>query len=125
MNLSGEIRRLCGIVGSAEEAPKFDYDSSDLTAQERDLLAQLAKCMTEGALRGKGVQLVGRADPRGEQEYNMQLGERRADAVERYVRSLGVEKGRVQVTSRGELDATGSDEEGWREDRRVDITLSK
>jgi peptidoglycan-associated lipoprotein len=125
LNVSDEIRKLCGIVDNSDKAPKFDYDSSDLSPGEKDVLSQVAKCLTEGPLKGKSVQLVGRADPRGEQEYNMELGERRGDQVKRYLGGLGVEGGRMNLTSRGELDATGKDEEGWRKDRRVDINLVK
>jgi peptidoglycan-associated lipoprotein len=70
------------------------------------------------------VTLVGRADPRGEGEYNMSLGAYRASAVKSYLGERGVEQQRMRETSRGALDATGQDEEGWREDRRVDITLA-
>jgi peptidoglycan-associated lipoprotein len=125
VNLSDEIRKACGIVDNTDRSPKFDFDSSDLSPAEKDLLSQLAKCLTEGPLKGRSIQLVGRADPRGEQEYNMELGERRADQVKKYLSGLGVEAGRVGETSRGELDATGKDDEGWRKDRRVDINLAK
>jgi peptidoglycan-associated lipoprotein len=125
LNISDEILKACGIVDNTDRAPRFDFDSSDLSPAEKDLLSQLAKCLTEGPLKGRSIQLVGRADPRGEQEYNMELGERRADQVKKYLSGLGVESGRTGETSRGELDATGKDEEGWRKDRRVDINLVK
>lgn len=101
----------------------FDFDSTALQEEDRQLLAQVAKCLTDGALRGKNVSLVGRADARGESEYNMTLGESRAFSVHRYMIDLGVGKERMKATSRGEMDATGTDEEGWRKDRRVDIEL--
>ncbi len=123
VNVSDEIRKACGIVDSTERAPKFDYDSAELTPPEKDLLSQVARCLTQGPLRGQSVQLVGRADPRGEQEYNMSLGARRAGSVKQYLLGLGVETAKLAMTSRGELDATGKDEEGWRKDRRVDIKL--
>jgi peptidoglycan-associated lipoprotein len=125
VNISDEIRRMCGIVDNTEKAPKFDFDSADLSPQEKELLGQVARCITEGPLKGRRVQLVGRADSRGEQEYNMNLGERRGDTVLRYLQGLGVSSGQLSVTSRGELDATGHDEGGWRKDRRVDINLVK
>ena len=53
----------------------------------------------------------------------MTLGESRASSVHRYMVDLGVGKERMTATSRGEMDATGTDEEGWRKDRRVDIEL--
>jgi peptidoglycan-associated lipoprotein len=122
VNLSQEIRDACGIA-TVTEAPKFDYDSSAMSSTDRDQLNQLARCLTTGPLKGRPVQLVGRADPRGETEYNMTLGESRATTVRKYLNSLGVEASRMTETSRGELDATGHDEESWKQDRRVDIAL--
>jgi peptidoglycan-associated lipoprotein len=122
VNLSQDIMSACQIKVSTDP-PKFDYDSSNLSSQERDILAQVAKCLTTGALAGKNVKLTGRADPRGEQEYNMNLGEHRATSVRKYLVSLGVQDGRMSETSRGALDATGTNEAGWQTDRRVDIAL--
>jgi peptidoglycan-associated lipoprotein len=124
VNVSQDVRMICNIDDS-EKSPKFDFDSSSLSSADRDVLQQVAKCMTEGPLKGKNVQLVGRADARGETEYNMGLGESRAQAAKRYLTSLGVGAERLSETSRGELDATGKDEEGYRKDRRVDIRLAK
>jgi peptidoglycan-associated lipoprotein len=53
----------------------------------------------------------------------MALGERRAGSASRYLTALGVDGGKLAETSRGKLDATGSDEHGWARDRRVDIVL--
>lgn len=122
VNLSADILGPCQIKLS-NEPPKFDYDSSNLSSQERDILAQVARCLTTGPLAGRSVKLTGRADPRGEQEYNMNLGEHRARSVHKYLVSLGVPDGRMVETSRGALDATGADEAGWQNDRRVDISL--
>jgi peptidoglycan-associated lipoprotein len=125
LNVSGEIARLCGLkpTQAASTAPKFDFDSSAIGDDDKTLLAAIAKCLSEGALRGRNVKLTGRADPRGEAEYNMTLGEHRADAVKRYMHDLGVQSERMSSTSRGKLDATGKDEDGWAQDRRVDIDL--
>ena len=122
VNLSADIMAACKIQVSTDP-PKFDFDSSNLSSQERDILAQVAKCLTTGALAGKGIKLTGRADPRGEQEYNMNLGEHRATSVRKYLVGLGIADGRMAETSRGALDATGKDEAGWQNDRRVDISL--
>jgi peptidoglycan-associated lipoprotein len=83
----------------------------------------VAQCLTTGPLKGRSVKFVGRADPRGTQEYNMALGERRANAVMKYLAGLGVGAPQMTDTSRGALDATGSDAAAWRQDRRVDIDL--
>lgn len=123
--ISEDITKACQLkIGPVEEAPKFDFDSADLTPQEREVLAEVAKCLTTGPLAGRAVQLVGRADPRGEMEYNMALGARRAKTVHGYLSSLGVGQEKMKLTSRGELDATGKDEAGWKLDRRVDVKLA-
>lgn len=69
------------------------------------------------------MKLIGGADPRGEVDYNMTLGQARADSVQKYVVNKGVDRGMAPSTSRGAMDATGTDEAGWARDRRVDIML--
>jgi peptidoglycan-associated lipoprotein len=128
LSVSDAITRACGIPARPDgksAAASFEFDSSALGQDDRDMLALVAKCMTDGALRGRRVTLIGRADPRGEEEYNMTLGGSRADAVHRYMVDLGVGRERMSATSRGELDATGKDETGWAKDRRVDIILAE
>jgi peptidoglycan-associated lipoprotein len=124
INLSDEIRKACGIDDS-NRAPKFDFDSSNLSSNDRDILAQVAKCLTTGPLKGRSVELTGRADPRGETEYNMNLGAERAKSADDYMAGLGVAANQMSLTSRGALDATGTNEETWRHDRRVDVNLIK
>jgi peptidoglycan-associated lipoprotein len=125
LSVSDEIASTCGIPPRTEGkvAPSFEFDSAALGDDDRQMLALVAKCLTEGALRGRSVSLVGRADPRGENEYNMTLGGSRANSVQRYMVDLGVGRDKLHPTSRGELDATGTDEAGWAKDRRVDIEL--
>jgi peptidoglycan-associated lipoprotein len=123
--LSDRLRQACGIatIESVKDAPKFDFDKQAILAEDRDVLAQVAQCLTTGPLKGRSVRLVGRADPRGTQEYNMALGERRSNAVMKYLGALGVSAAQLGETSRGALDATGSGEAAWQQDRRVDIDL--
>ena len=64
------------------------------------------------------MHVTGYADPRGTEEYNLALGDRRARAVRQYLGSLGVN---VTSSSRGEEDATGTDEGSWSNDRRAEI----
>jgi peptidoglycan-associated lipoprotein len=122
--ISDEILRTCKIdFSNVDRAPKFDFDRSELQSEDRDVLAQVAKCVTTGPLGGRALHLVGRADPRGEVEYNMVLGSSRANSVARYLEGLGVSAAKVTESSRGKLDATGTDEAGWQRDRRVDLEL--
>jgi len=103
--------------------PKFDFDSSALSSSTTDILDALAECLIGGAAKEQDLQLVGHADPRGEEEYNLGLGQRRATKVESYLRGRGVSNGRIETSSRGEFDAIGTNEATWGPDRRVDITL--
>jgi peptidoglycan-associated lipoprotein len=124
--LSGDIVQLCGIKAASMTAdPHFDYNTDELTPEDRTVLDQLATCMTTGPLKGKAVSLIGRADPRGTEEYNLGLGSRRATSVSSYLEKLGVGQPQLAVTTRGALDATGTDEAGYAKDRRVDVQLKQ
>lgn len=125
VTISDELARQCAVaVGTVDDAPKFDFDRADLTASDRAVLGQVAACLTTGRLHGRGLALVGRADPRGDGEYNLGLGARRAGSVASYLAQLGVPQASVTTTSRGSLDATGVDQSGWSRDRRVDVLLA-
>lgn len=123
--ISADIAAACGIklpeAGAA--APTFDYDKEELSPDDRKVLDQIATCLTTGALKGKNVSLIGRADPRGTEEYNLGLGSRRAETVSAYLARSGVTAPQLAVTTRGALDATGTDEQTWAKDRRVDIQM--
>jgi peptidoglycan-associated lipoprotein len=108
---------------NVEDAPRFGFDRAALDPQDQAILAQVAKCVTDGPLAGHSLQLVGRADERGEAEYNMSLGARRSDAAQQFLVRVGLAPTRIRSTSRGQLDATGKDESTWALDRRVDIDL--
>lgn len=126
INADDDIVKACNLsFDNVQDAPKFDYNDDSLTPGEKSVLDAIAKCLTTGPLKGRAVELVGRADPRGETEYNMTLGAKRARQVNSYLGNLGVGADKMRDTSRGELDATGKDEEGWRKDRRVDVKLIK
>lgn len=126
VNVDDDIIKACNLkFENIEDAPKFDYDSEQLTAGEKAVLQEVAKCLTTGPLKGRSVDLVGRADPRGETEYNMTLGAKRARSVHTFLAGLGVAGDKLHDTSRGELDAKGTGEAGWAKDRRVDVRLKK
>lgn len=96
----------------------FEYDSSTLSDSARDQLSRNATCLRTRSARG--VHLTGLTDPRGTEEYNLALGERRAQSAQQYLKSLGVD-GEVTFSSMGEELASGSEESGWARDRRVDF----
>jgi peptidoglycan-associated lipoprotein len=118
--ISDDIRKACGI---SETDAYFAYDSANVRPQDRAIMQKLATCFTSGPLKGHTVRLVGHADPRGDEEYNMVLGGRRADNVKSAISAAGLDASKIATTSRGEMDATGTDEAGWEKDRRVDVML--
>ena len=122
INISDEIKRACGI---SDAEAFFAYDSANIREQDKAVLAKLATCFTTGPLKGREMRLVGHADNRGEEDYNMLLGQKRADNVKGAIVSAGMTAAKTMTTSRGELDATGSDEATWSKDRRVDIVLGQ
>jgi len=99
----------------------FEFDKSDLMPADIEALAKVAECFSTGPLKNDNMQLVGRADPRGSTEYNDALGMRRADTVANFLVGKGIATGRIEKTSRGERDATGTDEASYAKDRRVDV----
>ncbi len=120
INISEDIKKACGIT---DAEAFFAYDSANVRPQDTAVLTKLATCFTTGPLKGRQMRLVGHADPRGDEEYNMSLGNRRADNVKNAIVNAGLAAAQVATTSRGEMDATGTDEASWEKDRRVDVLL--
>jgi len=120
ISIDDAILKACGI---ASPKAHFAFDSANVQSQDTTTLEQVARCFISGPLKGRTLKLIGHADPRGETEYNFVLGNSRADAVGGFLRSKGMDNGKIATTSRGELDATGGDEPGWARDRRVDLLL--
>jgi peptidoglycan-associated lipoprotein len=121
--VSADLAALCKLVRKEEVPPTFDYDKAELSTEDREVLQQIASCLTNGPGKGKSLSLTGRADPRGTEEYNMSLGAQRAHVVSVYLQRLGVPEAQLAETTRGDIDATGTDEASWRRDRRVDLDL--
>ncbi|HEY1960688.1 MAG TPA: OmpA family protein [Polyangiaceae bacterium] len=122
INVSEQLLAACNMdLADVGKAPKFDFDKSDLLPADRAVLKKIAECFTTGPLKGKGLLLVGRADPRGTIAYNDRLGMRRANSVADFLEENGIEDRRIEHTSRGKRDATGTDEATWAIDRRVDV----
>jgi peptidoglycan-associated lipoprotein len=122
INISDEIKKACGI---SDAEAFFAYDSANIREQDKAVLSKLAVCFTTGPLKGREMRLVGHADNRGEEDYNMLLGQRRADTVKGAVVNAGMTAAKTLTTSRGELDASGGDDAGWAKDRRVDVVLGQ
>jgi peptidoglycan-associated lipoprotein len=121
VSISAEILRACDIP---DADAYFAFDSSRLTSFDQGPLDRLSACLTSGPLKGQHIALVGHADPRGRPEYNLTLGQSRADAVGQFLRLHGLSETQMTTTSRGAMDAVGHDETGWAHDRRVDVDLA-
>ena len=99
----------------------FDFDKSDIKPEFADLIAAHARHLTsKSALR---VKIEGNTDERGTREYNIGLGERRAQAVRRAFLLLGVAENQLTTVSFGaERPAMeGDDEAAWAKNRRVEL----
>lgn len=120
VKIDDKIIKLCGDMPSAP----FAFDSAEVTPEAANVLDALARCFISGPGKGKGLKLVGHADPRGETEYNLGLGQKRAGSISAFLANKGVEQGRMATSSKGEFEATGTDEPGWARDRRVEIVLA-
>lgn len=103
----------------------FEFDSAQLREQADTTLTAVAQCLSSGPLKGHPITVTGHADPRGTDEYNMQLGKSRAESVSEYLSGSGLDKGKINVVSKGEQEASENDPSGWPYDRRVDIRLTK
>lgn len=120
VKISDEIAKACGITNTEAY---FAFDSAKI--QTADPLDKLATCFSTGPMKGRVMKLVGHADPRGDADYNVQLGLSRADSVAKYLYGKGLEKKQATTTSRGAMDAKGTDEASWAQDRRVDVVLAE
>jgi peptidoglycan-associated lipoprotein len=117
--------------GTVEDATKsvvepvyFALDRAAVAAPERPKLDAALKWLNDNP--DKSLVLVGHCDWRGTAEYNLGLGDRRANAVKRYLESLGAPAGRLETLSKGSTDAKqGGSESEWGKDRRVDFVELK
>jgi peptidoglycan-associated lipoprotein len=99
----------------------FDFDQAMVKRQGHAVLNKHAKYL--GADSGARVRVEGHADERGTREYNLALGERRANAVRAYLTSQGASNYQAEVISYGEEKAAvaGHDESAWSMNRRVEL----
>ncbi len=122
IQIDDKILAVCGDIPRA----RFAFDSASIGPEAQGALDALARCFVSGPLKGsKGLRLIGHADARGETEYNLALGQKRAGSVAEYLAAKGLEKSRMGTLSKGAFEATGTDEEGWARDRKVDVALAE
>jgi peptidoglycan-associated lipoprotein len=107
------------LVASAGDRVFFDFDSSVLRVDARSTLDRQGQWMaTNGAVR---VTIEGHTDERGTREYNLALGQRRANATRDYLQARGVAGARMSTISYGKdrPAAVGSNEQAWAQNRRA------
>jgi peptidoglycan-associated lipoprotein len=102
----------------------FDTDKFTVSSDAKATLDSRAGCykQTTGSVR-----VAGHADERGTTDYNLALGQKRADAVKKTIVTAGVEAAKVSTMSYGEEQpaASGSDEAAWAKNRRAEITVGR
>ena len=96
----------------------FAFEENTLDAAATSAIEGNVRCMAERSIGT--VSITGMCDPRGTEEYNMALGDRRARSVRDHMQRLGVERRSMTTRSVGEEMATGADEYGWSRDRRAE-----
>jgi len=101
----------------------FEFNKSDIQAADQSVLDQKIAILQKNP--GLRIQVAGNCDERGSQEYNLALGNRRANAAKQYLVTHGIDAGRVETVSNGEerpLDP-GHTEEAWAKNRRDEFTI--
>jgi peptidoglycan-associated lipoprotein len=99
----------------------FDFDSFSIKDEFRGVVEAHARYLV--ANKNRKVVIQGNTDERGSREYNLALGQKRAEAVRRALTALGVADGQIEAVSLGEEKprATGTDEASFAENRRADL----
>lgn len=106
----------------AQRLVHFDYDSAAIRDEYRALIEAHAQYLKQEKA-ARSIILQGHADERGSREYNLALGQRRAESVYKALSLLGVADARMEAVSFGEEKpvAEGHNEEAWQQNRRVEI----
>ncbi|MEW5929977.1 MAG: OmpA family protein [Gemmatimonadota bacterium] len=102
----------------------FEYDSFDLTSQAQDVLRAKAEVMRENP--SVTLRIEGHADQRGSTEYNLALGQRRAEAVRTFLEGYGLDAGRFSTLSYGKERplAEGEGEDTFARNRRAEFVVT-
>ncbi len=107
------------LVNNAGDLVFFGYDSSELDSQSRSVLEAQARWLQN--YPSLYITVEGHADERGTREYNLALGERRANAAKNYLIAMGVDSSRVNTISYGKEKPlmVGADSASWAQNRRA------
>ena len=105
-------------------SPKFPFDSAITLAQDREQIVALTSCLNAPSMRERSILLIGRADPRGTGEYNLDLGMKRAKTIQQLLVENGIAPNRIEISSEGEEGAVGAlPAYSYGYDRRVDVVV--
>ncbi|MFH1262536.1 MAG: peptidoglycan-associated lipoprotein Pal [Pseudomonadota bacterium] len=124
----GETGTGIGTTGAGSSAGLpivyFDYDQAVVRSDAKDPLKRAAEGLKNGT---NSVSIEGHCDERGSSEYNLALGERRAQAVKSYLRTLGVDGKRLTTVSYGKERPfdSGHSEAAWAKNRRAELTVER
>ncbi|HVF40347.1 MAG TPA: OmpA family protein [Gemmatimonadaceae bacterium] len=112
-----------GIQVTFESGLLFDFDSDRIRPEAATNLRELANSLNKYG--NSSLLIVGHTDSQGEDAYNMNLSQRRANAAAAYLRSQGVPSSRIQTSGRGEMEPVSSNatEQGKQQNRRVEIAI--
>lgn len=117
-----ELQRLDAVETVAQRI-HFAFDKSNITDQAAQILQRKAQALRQYS--GFKIQIQGNCDERGSNEYNLALGQRRAESARKYLVSLGISPDRISTISYGEERpiATGHNEQAWAMNRRDDFVI--
>jgi peptidoglycan-associated lipoprotein len=101
----------------------FDFDKYEIRSSQREMIAHNANVLE--AYPSVKVLIVGNCDERGTIEYNLALGDKRANAVKEYLRNYGINNDRLSTLSYGEEQPAdgGHNEEAWAKNRRAEFKI--
>lgn len=102
----------------------FEYDKYDIRADQQSVVEAHGRYLA--ANPNRSVRIEGNADERGSREYNLALGQKRAEAVRKAMSVVGAQEKQIEATSNGEEKprATGHDEASYAENRRADVVYN-
>lgn len=130
-DLAGEGLTMRGDDWGAEDGERgffpsvyFDFDQSTIRRQDRAVLDNVARHLRDNPQ--DALLIEGHCDWRGTAEYNLALGDRRARSVVSYLEQLGIDRSRMETLSKGDLEATVTDDPNQlQEDRRAELILRR
>lgn len=115
-------RKLQDLLAEALKPVYFDYDKSEVRPGGKEILARIGAMLKHD--RSLSITIAGNTDERGSTEYNLALGERRADAARKWLLSYGISEDQLKTISYGKEQPAvqGHDESAWSKNRRDDFS---